>query len=139
MGGLRLKALDSEDLGVISAILQDAIIPMADMAYLPESATFVMVVNRFRWEGGEDAIAPHQRVHCALSFAQVTRVTHRGVDARHGDGFLSLLSVTTEDGHILLHLAGGGDIRLAVTAIDVTLADQGEPWPVASKPAHPVE
>ena len=33
---LKLRATDDEDLAVVSAILQDAVIPIEEMAYLPE-------------------------------------------------------------------------------------------------------
>jgi len=47
---LRLLARDEEDLAVISAILQDALIPVSEMAYLPDERRFALVANRFRWE-----------------------------------------------------------------------------------------
>jgi hypothetical protein len=49
-GVLKLRGEDSEDLKVISAHLQDAIVPLADMAWLPEQGRFVLLLNRFRWE-----------------------------------------------------------------------------------------
>src|SRR5207244_12488326 len=46
-GPLKLRAEDEEDLAVVSAILQDALVPIGEMAYLPEEQRFVLVANRF--------------------------------------------------------------------------------------------
>lgn len=49
MDKLKLIALDAEDLAVVSAHLQDAVLKVADMAYLPREKRFAMLVNRFDW------------------------------------------------------------------------------------------
>ena len=51
---LRLKAGDAEDLAVIAACLQDARIPLREMAYLPGEKRFVAVFVRFRREKQKD-------------------------------------------------------------------------------------
>jgi hypothetical protein len=50
-GALKLRAEDRDDLAVISACLQDALVAVGDIAYVPEERSFVFVANRFRWEG----------------------------------------------------------------------------------------
>ncbi len=50
MAGLKLRARDPEDLGVISACLQDALVPLADMVFQKSEKRFVLVANRFMWE-----------------------------------------------------------------------------------------
>nr|WP_242480642.1 DUF2948 family protein [Rhodovibrio sodomensis] len=47
---LKLRAYDREDFAVVSAVLQDALVPVIDMAWLPEEQRFALVANRFRWE-----------------------------------------------------------------------------------------
>ena len=49
MPDLKLIALDAEDLGVISAHLQDAVLRVGDMVYLPNEKRFVALANRFDW------------------------------------------------------------------------------------------
>ena len=49
---LKLRAEDTEDLAVISACLQDALVAVRDLAYAPEEHSFLFVANRFRWENG---------------------------------------------------------------------------------------
>ena len=46
---LKLAALDSDDLAVISAHLQDAILRAEDLAYLTDTHRFVLVARRFDW------------------------------------------------------------------------------------------
>jgi Protein of unknown function (DUF2948) len=46
---LRLAALDTEDLTVISAHLQDAILRPQDLTYLAGEQRFLMAVRRFDW------------------------------------------------------------------------------------------
>jgi hypothetical protein len=47
---LKLRAYDKEDFAVVSAVLQDALVPVIDMAWLVEEKRFALVANRFRWE-----------------------------------------------------------------------------------------
>jgi hypothetical protein len=57
---LKLRALDEEDFGVIAALVQDALVPISEMAYLPEEKRFVMLLNRFRWETADSVdLDPH--------------------------------------------------------------------------------
>lgn len=49
-GPLRLLARGQEDLQIIAACLQDALVPLADVLYQKREKRFVMVANRFRWE-----------------------------------------------------------------------------------------
>jgi hypothetical protein len=142
---LRLRAEDLGDLTVIAAALQDALVPAGDMAWLRDEGSFVMAVNRFRWEasgggGGAESKAGggarHERVHAGLRFDNVKNVQYRGID--HGDrgNFLELLTIACDDGRVVLHFAGGAAIRLEVEALVCALADLDEPWPTAWKPAH---
>ena len=58
---LKLRARDRGDLEVISALLQDALVPLVDVSYLPREKRLVLVANRFRWpeaERGTDAPVP---------------------------------------------------------------------------------
>ena len=49
-GQLRLLARDEDDVAVVSALLQDAIIPGADMEFKRKTNQFFIVANRFCWE-----------------------------------------------------------------------------------------
>ncbi|WP_333715061.1 DUF2948 family protein, partial [Yoonia sp.] len=47
---LRLKALDTEDLQVLSSLVQDAVFPSAEMRWDRKARRFAILLNRFRWE-----------------------------------------------------------------------------------------
>lgn len=131
----RLSARSLEDLAVIAALLQDALVPLGDMSFLADEKSFVMALNRFRWESGEGAVH-RERIHAGLRFDGVTRVRYRGIDRGDRHQFLSLLTIAYDDGIAVLHFAGGGEIRLDVEELHCALEDFGEPWPAGTTPAH---
>ncbi len=47
---LKLVALDEEDLQVLSAHLQDAVLKVSDLQYLANEKRFILTANRFVWE-----------------------------------------------------------------------------------------
>ena len=75
---LRLVAQDEEDLKILSAHLQDAILRVSDLTYLPRQRRFALVLNRYCWEGcDENALGT--RVLCGLHFDDVLAVKSRGL------------------------------------------------------------
>jgi hypothetical protein len=157
MAKLRLKAEDLDDLAVISAFVQDATVQVGEIAFVPKTRQFALMLHRFCWEsgpGGTDvrfadvvagrvSRAPHERVRAGLSFASVLRVRRQGLSQQAADQVLALLAVEAvpgEDGAavITLTFAGGAQLRLDVECIDVRLEDLGDPWPVRRRPAHAV-
>jgi len=140
---LRLRATDREDMATIATILQDAIVPVSEIAYVPAERQFVAVVQRFRWEqAGElvDGKPVYERINCGLVFKQVEAVKQRGIDPRVDpgakDGMLELLTIQVEPGAAVLLFAGAAAIRLDLAAIDCHIEDIGEPWPTPRKPGH---
>lgn len=141
--GLRLIAEDEEDLAILSAHLQDAVIRIGDIAYLPASRRFAAFVNRYCWEGcGEDGLG--ERTRSGLHFNNVLKVKGMNVRQNDPEAVAELLALrfhpTGEGGgSIDLMLAGGGRIRLEVEAIDATLRDISEHWPARARPAHSLD
>ena len=147
MAGLKLRAGDSDDLAVISAILQDALVTIGEMVYLPEESRFVLVANRFRWEPeASGARKNFERTLSGVCFDGVSAVQRRGFHPREADRILSLLAIRVVSGAdpgakpttILLEFAGGSSVRLDVTDLRCHLDDLGEPWPTRWRPKHPV-
>lgn len=142
--GLKLIAEDAEDLKVIAAHLQDALVRVGDIAYLPRHRRLAISLNRFCWEarpakvGGKDAYA---RVTAGLHLDGVLGVKARGMDQKNLEGLLYLLSIEakvdeTGAGVINFVFAGGATLQAEVECIDATLADRGEPWLTDAKPEH---
>ena len=99
---LKLKAADSDDLQVIAGVLQDAIVPILDIAYDARERCFMFAANRFRWEKppletGVEAGPGGERVHCGVSFANVAAVRRKGINRGRPATFLNLLTITLEE------------------------------------------
>jgi hypothetical protein len=143
MSGLRLLAEDAEDLKILSAHLQDAVMRVGDLVYLPNHRRFAALVSRYCWEDcgeGNSGV----RVRAGLHFDGVLRVQSQNVRQDHPDAVAALLAINFVDdgnggGVIDLVLAGGGRIRLHVECIDATLRDLSEPRPAVARPAHGLE
>jgi hypothetical protein len=138
---LRLRAEDDEDLAVISACLQDALVAVRDLAYDRAARTFVLVANRFRWEEGEGA--RFERTLCGVAFDEVDGVAYRGFQRSAEDRILSLLAIRLArqpgGATIDLEFAGPATIRLTATAIRCRARDLGEPWPTVWQPGHELD
>ena len=136
---LRLLARDEEDLEVISAILQDALIPVSEMAYLPEERRFALVANRFRWEPPYNRPRDNfERRHTGLSIGGVSAVRRRGFSPGDPDRILALLALRRVAGALQLDFAGGASIQLETAEILCHLDDLSEPWPTRWQPRHPL-
>ncbi|MDM9626347.1 DUF2948 family protein [Rhizobium sp. S152] len=143
MTDLKLVALDDEDLGVLSAHMQDSVFKVADIAWSPRDAQFSIGANRFVWEEAARKRKGFERRRAALVFKRVLAVRSVGIDRKNREEVLSLLAVRFAqkgegpDGTIELALSGTASIALDVECIEVQLADIGGAWETASKPRHP--
>jgi hypothetical protein len=140
---LKLLALDSEDLAIVSAHLQDAQLSVGDLVYLPKEKRFAFAADRFDWEAAATEQAC-QRRRTAVHFDGVTAVRSRGFDLAQRERQLSLLAVAFEAmdaprGAVLLHFDGGACIRLDVECLEAALKDLGPCWEVPCQPVHPLE
>jgi hypothetical protein len=138
---LRLRAEDADDLAVISAVVQDALISVTDLTYDRNAKRFTLVANRFRWEGkpnGADGEPGYERMLCAITFEAVEAVSYRGFRRRDGERILSLLAMRPAENAATMDLefSGGAAVRLRVAAIRVFATDLGEAWPTAWRPDH---
>jgi hypothetical protein len=139
---LKLRAEDADDLAVISAFLQDALVPVRDLAYVPADRAFLFVANRFRWEDGiRRAVNDGQlrRTLCGITFSEVTAVLYSGFRRNEDGRILSLLAIRPEGGTVRLEFAGGAAIRLEVARLLCHARDIGEPWPTPWQPRHDLE
>lgn len=138
MPDLKLLALDSEDLEILSATTQDAIVRVGDMGFAKADHRFALLMNRFAWE---DDSKTRQRKRAALHFDRVNDVKVSGIDTNSIEGVLELLAIRftiTDDpaGTIDLDFAGGGTIRLTVECLEARLQDLGAAWAAKATPEH---
>jgi hypothetical protein len=130
----------------MSAILQDSLVTIGEMAYLPEEHRFALVANRFRWEPQAEQPQTRrragERVLTGLCIDGVKAVSRRGFHPQESDRILSLLALRLEEQGaspaLILDFAGGSSVRLEVERVVCHLDDLGEPWPTRWRPKHPV-
>src|SRR5690349_21386950 len=124
---LKLTALDPEDLEIISAHMQDAVVTVGDVRYLKKTSQFALVGNRFLWQTQKP---PYERRRTGLSFDRVLGAKSHRILQGADDAILSLLAIAfTPDeepsGTITLTFSGGGAIELKVECIEAQLEDLG--------------
>jgi hypothetical protein len=140
MTDLKLLALDSEDLDVISATTQDAVVRVADMGFARADHRFALLMNRFAWEA-DDQRGRGQRKRAALHFDRVNACKVAGIDTNAREGVLELLTIRFEEteapsGIVELRFAGGGTVRLEVECLEARMQDLGAAWAARAKPEH---
>lgn len=143
---LALIAADADDLQVMSALLQDAVLMVSDMRYDAKRREFGLLLNRFRWEdqaAAERAGRAYERVRCMLVFSDVLAVRSQGISQADKDTVLSLLSVgfvpdADGTGRVVLTLAGDGEVALDVESVNATARDVTRPYAAPSRkmPRH---
>lgn len=140
---LGLIAADKDDLGVVSAVMQDAVAKVGEMAYLPKARRFALLANRFVWEeGATKDRGPWHRVRTGLHFEDVARVRTQALDLGNKDAVVAILAVGFEPdgedgaGTITISLGGGGAIALTVEAINAAAEDLSAPWATQNRPDH---
>jgi hypothetical protein len=143
MTDLKLIALDAEDLEVISAHVQDAVVRVSDMGYARADRRFALLMNRFDWTHA-DKRNKGVRKRAALHFDGVTHAAFSGFDPASPEGVLELLALDFQltdapSGIVELRFAGGGTVRLSVDYLEARLSDLGAAWAAAAKPVHSLD
>ncbi|AZO32167.1 MULTISPECIES: DUF2948 family protein [unclassified Mesorhizobium] len=139
---LKLIALDDQDLSIVSAHVQDAVMKVSDLEYLPAAKRFVLTMNRFVWEAKSGLFRQHnERRQSVLHFDRVLGAKTSGIQRDKPAEVLSLLAVSfvaisKPAGIIELVFSGGGTIMLDVECIEARLADIGGSWEATSRPLH---
>ncbi len=148
---LRLLAHDDDDVGVLSALLQDAIVPGSDMSFNRKLNEFAIVANRFCWElepsvdvKSSDGKPIYERRLCGIRIARVRSVQHYNWPEARQYGLFNLLALRLVDmaekareGAVLqLEFSGGSSLRLNIDDVDIVLADLDVGHPTSLQPAH---
>ena len=144
MPPLKLLALDAEDLQVVSAHVQDAVLRVGDIDWRAPEKRVVITMNRFAWEAPKRLFRRHdERRRAVLHFDRVMAVKTAGIDRDKPAEILSLLAIRFEEtqtpaGHVDLVFSGGATMRLDVESIEARLSDIGGAWEATSRPIHRV-
>lgn len=143
MSQLKIAALDDQDLAIMSAHVQDAVIRIGDLQYLASERRFVVALNRFVWEKKRKLFSRrHERRRSVLHFDGVRAVRTTGMRREVVDDVLSLLAVRfmpgaeAPAGTIELTCSGGAAVQLDVDCIEARLTDLGAAWETTALPRH---
>jgi hypothetical protein len=141
MESVKFVALDRDDLEVVSAHLQDALVKVADIVWRPQEKRLLITLSRFDWPAAEDNMPRLRRCQSVLRFERVNSCKCRCVNPAGKDAVLNLLAVEfvqtdSPAGAIMLTFSGGGVLRLDVECLEAELCDLGPSWPVKSRPVH---
>ena len=139
---LKLIARTEEDLKVVSAHLQDAIVNTANIANLKKNKIFLMQLNRFMWEDVEKGVfRKNKRIRTVIKFENVIKVISKNINQSKKDKFLDFLTIETikmPDNNYEMKIVFAGDLAIKVISevIEVTLDDQGSAWNSKNMPKH---
>jgi len=153
MEELKLVALDKDDIEIVSAHVQDALVKIADIWWQPHEHRFVMALNRFDWMNAADAkgaksgspddvVVDYRRRRTALRFERVNACKCRDLDPLDRNAVLNLLAVEFAErdppaGTVTLTFSGDASIQLKVECIEAEMTDLGPEWRTRVKPEHP--
>ncbi|MFN3889339.1 MAG: DUF2948 family protein [Beijerinckiaceae bacterium] len=140
---LRLVVLDREDLEVVSCHMQDAVVRVGDMAFLPSAHRFAFIAARFDWCQSAKT-GKVERARTGLHFDCVRRVQRAGFDPAAPDTVLNVLSIAFEEteqpaGNVIITFSGGAALRLEVECLDAQMRDMGERWEARGAPVHAID
>jgi hypothetical protein len=150
MEDLKLVALDKDDIEIVSAHVQDALVKVADILWQPREHRFVVALNRFDWMNAadargarnpDDAAPDYRRCRTALRFERVNTCKCRDLDPLDRNAVLNLLAVEFAErdppaGTVTLTFSGGAAIRLEVECLEAELVDLGEVFSAVLCPDH---
>ena len=131
---MKLNAIDTEELKIIATVLQDGLIEVSDVKYLPSIRTFIVMITRFMWE--EKIVnKTNNRTKAILVFEDVLAVHSRNIDQMNKTKVLELLTFNfyyNKSKNIEIELLFNNDatIKLETEVVQAKLEDQGESWTV---------
>lgn len=141
MHPLKLVALDKDDINIVSAHVQDAILKVADIHWMAAERRLVLGLNRFDWEEVQGEAPGYHRRRAALRFDRVRCLKSKHVSPAQRDAVLNLLAVDFADdtgggGVITLTFSDGAALRLEVECLECELVDLGPVWETTCCPSH---
>jgi hypothetical protein len=127
---LKLIALDTDDLAVISTHVQDACVQTSDIIWRQAEKRLVIGMYRLDWEQTLAGETEPRRLIAALRFDRVLACKSRNIDLAQRDIPLDLIGIEfhpTEapGGSALLLFAHGAALRLDIECLECELTDLG--------------
>lgn len=141
--GLKLRAMESEDITILSAAMEGAITSPGEMSYSQTGHAFTMTSSRFMWEKHNEDNSDALRIRNGLFFADILAVKTSGISQGNRTEVMELLNISYEarkdgTGEIRLNFANEGTLLLNAECINVTLTDVGDNWTAENIPSHEI-
>ncbi|MDR1267361.1 MAG: DUF2948 family protein [Holosporales bacterium] len=141
---LRIKAQKPLEMDILSALVQDSLLPKTAFAYDKKERRAHLLVNRFCWEHAvqqenTDSSEPYYRVHAGLYFTDIEQVSvNAAFRCYPTEKVLNLLTVHADGKQeVNILFSEGAHICLKTQKCCAYLKDLHEGWPTTAKPAHP--
>ena len=125
---LKLIALDSEDLAVVSTHVQNARVQASDIVWRQSEKRLVIGMNRLDWEQTLAGETSPRRLIAALRFDRVLACKSRNLDLATPDKVLELVGIEfhpseAPGGSAVLIFSRGEALRLDVECLECELRD----------------
>lgn len=138
---LKLIALDKDDLAIVSAHLQDAVVKVEEIIWQPERNRLVVGLNRFDWEAASAETPAWQRRRSALRFDRVLSFKSRNISPGDKDKVLNLLALDFAEtdapaGIVTMSFSGDVALRIDVECVESEVVDLGPVWATTCCPDH---
>lgn len=136
---LKLQIRSADDVSVLSALLQDALINSLDIDIDLNRAEVALIADRYCWEGDNTQA---ERVLAGLRIGGVKAVQHKNM-AVAGDEtlFYNLLDIAYEmasdnQDYLIFTFSAGVAMRLQIDRLMMALSDIAPPRPAIATPDH---
>jgi len=131
---LKLKALEEDDVKIISSLVQDSILPIGDFTFLKPAKQAMFAINRYCHEDK----ATKNRCNSLLTVNNVTNMQIKNIDLTDRKQNLCFLdiSVNFDTDEIIFLFSDNKMIKMDVSKIEITLTDVSEKWSVYDTPRH---
>lgn len=130
---LKLLALDSHDLTIISAYSQKSEVTLENLHWIPEESRLILAIKRFCWEKNAEytlEAKPAAIRNSILHFDRIEHLSVSGIDCKDKTKRYRLLAIHFVPkahkeiyGYIMLHFEGNAALRLSVECIEARLVD----------------
>ena len=142
---LKLQIQTADDVSVLSALLQDALINSRDIHIDLKSAEIVIIADRFCWEASAEHAegAEHgERVLAGLRIGGVKAVQHKNMTLADDETlFYNLLDIAYEmaspdEAYLIFTFSAGCAMRVQIDRLMMALSDIAPPRPAIATPDH---
>ena len=131
---MKFSAIDTDELKIFATILQDGLIEVKDVKYLPSIRSFIVMITRFMWE--EKIVNKvNLRTKAVLLFEDVLSAYSKNIDQSDKKKTIELVTFNfypnkSKNMEIELLFKNDATIKLETEIIKCKLEDQGKPWSV---------